>query len=358
MRYIIDLTVIIVYSLFALFFTELNLTFVFLFLTALILSCLVYLYPSQKFCLFAGILYLVISVFFPPAMFPLPILLYSLIFHNIYWLAFCYVPVICYHAYITDITSTSGSLLFLFGIFLSWFLQYNTRKYESLDRLYKKTLDDSVERNLLLSEKNQALIEKQDYEIYTATLRERNRIAREIHDNVGHLLSRSILMLGAIKTINQNEALEPPLETLDESLNDAMSSIRRSVHDLHDDAVNLEEALRSLVSDFTFCPLSLNYDMEHHVSREIRYAFISIVKEALANIMKHSHADRAAITLREHPALYQLSIEDNGTESVMESGGIGLQNMKDRVDALHGTMTITTKQGFKIFITIPKVKKE
>jgi signal transduction histidine kinase len=42
-------------------------------------------------------------------------------------------------------------------------------------------------------------MEKQDYEIYLATLRERNRIAREIHDNVGHMLSRSILQIGALK---------------------------------------------------------------------------------------------------------------------------------------------------------------
>lgn len=358
MRYIIDLTVIIVYSLFALFFTELNLTFVFLFLTALILSCLVYLHPTQKLCLCVGIFYLIISFFFTPAILVMPILLYPLFFHKLYWITLCYIPIICYHLYTGYLSSVISCLFLCFGIFLAWFLQYNTVKYEALELLYKRTMDDNAEKNLLLTEKNQMLIEKQDYEIYTATLRERNRIAREIHDNVGHLLSRSILMLGAIKTINQNEALVQPLETLDESLNDAMSSIRSSIHDLHDDAVNLEEALHSLVSDFTFCPLTLHYDMEYLVPREIKYAFISITKEALANIMKHSHADHATITVREHPALYQFSIEDNGTEIAIEQGGIGLQNMKDRVDALHGTLSITTKQGFKIFITIPKVKKE
>ena len=50
-----------------------------------------------------------------------------------------------------------------------------------------KLRDDSTEKNLLLEEKNHMLVEKQNYEIYTATLKERNRIAREIHDNVGHL---------------------------------------------------------------------------------------------------------------------------------------------------------------------------
>lgn len=47
----------------------------------------------------------------------------------------------------------------------------------------------------------------QDYEIYLATLKERNRIAREIHDNVGHMLTRSILQLGALSVINKDETV-------------------------------------------------------------------------------------------------------------------------------------------------------
>ena len=66
-------------------------------------------------------------------------------------------------------------------------------------------------------------LKKQDYEIYAATLRERNRIAREIHDNVGHVLSRSILMTAACKTINKNDFLDPLLGNLEESLNGAMN---------------------------------------------------------------------------------------------------------------------------------------
>ena len=69
----------------------------------------------------------------------------------------------------------------------------------------RRIKDDSEERTLLLAEKNKALQEKQNYEIYAATLRERNRIAREIHDNVGHLLSRTILLTGAAKTVNRDK---------------------------------------------------------------------------------------------------------------------------------------------------------
>ena len=257
----------------------------------------------------------------------------------------------------------------IFGFILAFFLWYHTRQYEILTRNFRQSRDDSEEHALLLSEKNKALLEKQDYEIYAATLRERNRIAREIHDNVGHVLSRSILMTAACKTINKNEALDPLLGNLEESLNGAMNSIRSSVHDLHDDAVNLEDAIKGLVKDFTFCPVTLTYDMSRQVPREVKYSLISITKEGLSNVMRHSNADSVNILLREHPALYQLCIEDNGTlgskipdiqtdadSNKMEtvSGGMGLSNIRDRVKALGGTVQITQEKGFRIFVTIPK----
>lgn len=71
------------------------------------------------------------------------------------------------------------------------------------------------------------------------TLRERNRIAREIHDNVGHMLSRSILQMGALITIHKEEPLHGQLAGVGETLNQAMNSIRESVHDLHDESIDL-----------------------------------------------------------------------------------------------------------------------
>lgn len=233
-----------------------------------------------------------------------------------------------------------------------------TKSHETKRRQYRK--------NLLLEEKNRMLAEKQDYEIYAATLKERNRIAREIHDNVGHLLSRSILITGAAKAINASDALSPVLDDLDHSLNQAMTSIRTSVHDLHDESLNLKEAAESLTSDFTFCPVTLNYDMGFEVPREIKYCFISIVKEALSNVARHSNATLVQITMREHPALYQLCIEDNGTleegiflsknnlEALFSNRGIGLSNMNDRLKILNGNLQITIQKGFRLFMTIPK----
>ena len=65
------------------------------------------------------------------------------------------------------------------------------------------------------------------------------------------------------------------------------------------------------------------------------------------------------MTVREHPGLYQLSIEDNGIPPAQpEYTGMGLANMQDRVRCLHGTIQIYTEQGFRIFITLPKENRK
>lgn len=106
---------------------------------------------------------------------------------------------------------------------LAWILATDAIKYDKMYFEIRRIKDDSEERTMLLAEKNKALQEKQNYEIYAATLRERNRIAREIHDNVGHLLSRTILLTGAAKTLNRDKNMESLLEGLDTSLNSAMN---------------------------------------------------------------------------------------------------------------------------------------
>ena len=138
---------------------------------------------------------------------------------------------------------------YVVGCLLAAILERKTYKNDKMDIELRKTVDSGEEKALLLSEKNKALAEKQNSEIYAATLRERNRIAREIHDNVGHVLSRTILLTGAARAINKDQNLDSLLKGLDNSLNSAMDSIRSSVHDLHDDAVNLQETIKGIITD-------------------------------------------------------------------------------------------------------------
>ncbi len=198
----------------------------------------------------------------------------------------------------------------------------------------------------------------QDAEVHAATLAERNRIAREIHDNVGHSLSRALLMTAAISTVNTDEKIKPNLEALKNTLSDTMDSVRASVHDLHDESIDLEMSIRLLMRDFTFCDVKLDYTASPDMSREYKYCMIAVVKEALSNIAKHSNATSAKVTVRSHREMHQLMIEDNGTVSVNSDGkGIGLENIENRVKELKGTAYFSDANGFKVLITLPSEAK-
>lgn len=238
---------------------------------------------------------------------------------------------------------------------VAYILKHRTVTLDKLEEDYYKLRDNTKEISMQLEKHNKELLEKQDYEINLATLRERNRIARDIHDNVGHLLSRSILQIGALLAINKEETAKESLSLLKGTLSEAMDSIRASVHDLHEEAVDLQAEIEKLIHNFTYCPVSLQYDVEANLDKNIKYCFIAIVKEALSNIAKHSNGDGALIIVREHPAIYQLVIQDNGTQSkYIGHKGIGIKNMNERVSSLGGNINISTDKGFRIFISIPK----
>ena len=388
MRYFTDSILLLLYSTLTFFYVPADQALVFALLFAVILCCITYLCRTYRTScsrnslpvlkrsgniipVLAGsfVIFGLCSLWFSDLLLFFPLLLYQTLSAELFPLAVAELPLWGFLVFQINRFPAVLCLLGIFGFILSFFLWLYAGKYQTLYQDFHQIQDDSEEHALLLSEKNKALLEKQDYEIYAATLRERNRIAREIHDNVGHVLSRSILMTAACKTINKNDALDPLLGNLEESLNGAMNSIRSSVHDLHDDAVDLEDAIKGLVKDFTFCPVNLTYDMSRQIPREVKYSLISITKEGLSNVMRHSNADSVNILLREHPALYQLCIEDNGTpgngipdiqteadinKEKNTSGGMGLSNIRDRAKALGGTVQITQENGFRIFVTIPK----
>lgn len=280
----------------------------------------------------------------------LPLLFYELTLPQIW----CLIPAGIVVFLLSDFHTLSFSLLLFLLMLLAFWLKQKTVNLLQLEQEFKRLRDTSTEYNLLLREKNQELLKQQDYEIHVATLKERNRIAREIHDNVGHMLSRSILQSGALIAINKDPALKEPLTALKDTLSLAMNSIRESVHDLHDDSVDLKSTLQTMLKDFSDYEIHLEYDMGALIPKNIKYCFIAIAKEALSNVTKHSNATRITITVREHPSLYQLIIQDNGTNIQISDSGIGLENMKERIEQLHGRIDFTTEQGFRIFISVPK----
>ena len=254
-------------------------------------------------------------------------------------------------------------LLWCFALILAAILSVRTKRSLRLAQEVIHLKDSSTELRLVMQKRQQDLLEKQDYEIHLATLQERNRIAREIHDNVGHMLSRSILQMGALQTIYKEDPLHGQLTAINDTLSQAMNNIRESVHDLHNESLDLQQAVREVTDEFKEkYEIAFTYDMSAEIPRNVKYCFLAIVKEALVNVVRHSNATRVTLYCYEHPGFYQMLIEDNGTdikvkdEQLVGNCGIGLSNMRDRVEALGGTISFRTEKGFAIHISVPKEK--
>ena len=256
-------------------------------------------------------------------------------------------------------------LIFAIAIVLS----IKSEKLGILSKDYKRVRDDSVEKNNKLRLQNMELINARDTEIYNAQLSERNRIAREIHDNVGHTLSRAILQMGALLAIHKEEPVHGQLEEVRQTLDSAMNNIRSSVHDLHDDSIDVKASIGQMMEllkpDHN---INMDIDIGDDMARPIKYAVIGITKEGISNINKHSKNKDVTISLNEHPSMYQLVIHDyNSSKEKQDSKGnsssnsshehevgMGLENIRSRVESVNGTLTISTDNGFRIFVTIPK----
>lgn len=256
-----------------------------------------------------------------------------------------------------------GCVFCLLGSAAAVVLQRRTAELIVTRHKLIETRDNSKELNSLLEERNRRLIETQDIAIYAATLKERNRIAREIHDNVGHMLTRSILQVGAMTAVAADEDQKEGLRSVQATLNSTMTSIRQSVHDLHDDSIDLERTVRDISrSAGDRIEVTVNYDCSPDMPNNVKYAFIAIVREALTNAEKYSNGDKALVSVLEFPAFYRLTVRDNGENPVREeidcrdrSAGIGLTNMYERTKALGGIIRISSSEKeYKIFVSIPK----
>lgn len=246
-----------------------------------------------------------------------------------------------------------------FVCLLSWHLQQLIASCEISLEKTARIADNAREMEIKLRSQHQELIDKQDADLQIATLNERQRIAREMHDHAGHLLSRALLQLGALMAATgHNSELIPLKETLDQ----AMTSLRDSVHNLYDTSIDLTIQLTELSKKFVFCPLNLNINYIQDPDTNVKLALIAIFKESLSNIMRHSNASRVEVTFIEHPVFYQFIIFDNGNSSngkdfsldAMAQGGMGLGNIARRIEALAGHLVIKSTNGFTLFMTIPK----
>ena len=318
----------------------------------IIFSSLSSFFEKDIFKALIFIVYIILSIFYKDFIYFLPLICYDM-----FTTKFKYMLLFAILTFVINFTNLPLTLQILIPPFIGivCLMKYRSILAQKSKKEYIYVRDKSKEFLINLEYKNKELMEKQDYEINIATLNERNRIAREIHDNLGHSLSSSILQIGALMSICKDQYLIKNLDILKSTLSDGMDNIRNSIHNLHDEYVDLNNEINNIIKTFTFCKITLNYDINSNPDKKYKICLISIIKESLSNIINHSNATEVNVSIREHPALYQLIIKDNVTKIntyIIEC--IGLKNMLYRINSLGGIININTDNGYCIFISIPK----
>ena len=244
-------------------------------------------------------------------------------------------------------------------------LSLRTAQLEREQQRMRRTRDELQERALALEARNRDLADRQDYEVELATLAERARIAREIHDNVGHQLTRASLQTEALRVVHANEPrIAADFTDVKRTVDEALQLVRTSVHSLNDNAVDLSVQLERIVEG-AHSDGGPQIELEvlaEHAPANVANCFAAVLREALSNTMRHAHAKTITVRCMEHPSFYQLIVTDDGAGGVQASGcgaaeGMGLSSMRERVEALGGTFTAGPRAGvggWRVFATVPK----
>lgn len=244
-------------------------------------------------------------------------------------------------------------------------LSLRTAQLEREQERMRRTRDELQERALALEARNRDLADRQDYEVELATLAERARIAREIHDNVGHQLTRASLQTEALRVVHANEpGVAADFADVKRTVDEALQLVRSSVHALNDNAANLSVQLERIVEGARSDggPQIELEVLAEHAPANVANCFTAVLREALSNTMRHACAQTVTVRCMEHPSFYQLIVTDDGAGGVQASSrgtaeGMGLGSMRERVEALGGTFTAGPRAGaggWRVFATVPK----
>lgn len=215
--------------------------------------------------------------------------------------------------------------------------------------------------SLVLKKKNEQL-QLKNREIQEALLKgqtiERKRVASELHDNVGSLLSAvrvSLLTLNSEKLPNHDQKVYGQIQQMVE---DACREVRLISHNLLPEELEkfgLERALEKMIERLNFSTkieFTLNTKGLRDVSLDKNASFhlYSICLELINNILKHADATDGIITFRQNNNILELYVRDNGKgigDSVSEAQlkGKGISIVQERVEAMGGLMDISSKAG-------------
>lgn len=194
--------------------------------------------------------------------------------------------------------------------------------------------------------------------------RERLRIAKDLHDDIGSKLSIVNLNINLLKSsIDSNDKLDIILDHIESSLTDSITQTRLISHNLYPpilEKFGIKSALESLSKEITRTgELKVTTEIENEwkeFSKSSELHIYRIFQELIHNTIKHAKASEVFISSKEEDGRLKLTYEDNG-KGIKDSNaslGLGFSSIQTRIDLLKATMEVDTKRikGFKVVFTL------
>lgn len=194
-------------------------------------------------------------------------------------------------------------------------------------------------------------------------IRERNRIAREIHDSLGHTLTGAIIQLEAAKKLIHID-LDKTLEAIEKTQNitrEGFMDVKRAIQALRPILIeegNLTDSLEALFekveNDFNITIIrAINSNI--NIEENLKVSIYRIIQEAITNSIRHGSATRIDIGLEKRETAIELLINDNGKGCSNIQENYGLKGIRERVFSHRGQIRILSNpnQGFQLQIFIP-----
>ncbi|MFT4412873.1 sensor histidine kinase [Fredinandcohnia humi] len=185
-------------------------------------------------------------------------------------------------------------------------------------------------------------------------IRERNRIAREIHDTVGHKMTALLIQMQLaqeLMSVDQQQS-KVALQKCDQLAREALQEVRLSVRAIQEDddtRMTLAQTIKKMLHDFSsMTGLEVNLVIEGEVSEiptSIQPTITRIIQESLTNSKKHGLATKCGVTLSYSERAVMLEISDNGYGTGKIVPGFGLVNMRERVVEHGGSLQYKSEQG-------------
>src|SRR5580700_10625495 len=229
---------------------------------------------------------------------------------------------------------------------------------------YMARLDAVSEAERERAEKAEQELRRLSNQLVRVQEEERKTISRELHDEVGQILTGLRMELGTLSHYNPDEEFRQRLESVKRLAEEALRSVRNLallVRPSMLDDLGLEPALHWQAKEFSRrcgVPVSVNIEGNFdNLPEPLRLCLYRAIQEALTNCGKHANASRVTVIVKQDAAQVIASVQDDGRgfDALVTNGGLGLLGMTERVRALQGRMSVASEpsRGTLISLELP-----